>query len=353
MNQTLVHIAAPSSLHDDCRYRAQADAILQTFYHDRKENVHDENSLPHDPPLAPARLAPDSFDSPVSVIPESPLLGKRPSQSPAPNTANKRHCPQDSDSQADTQGHEIQPPLTIHPSPPPIASTPFTTHITPTLSLLANRLNLARTFVPAHQARPLHVLERGYWRLRLRLHDPVGSGLNTRYPRPSGRGWNARGFGANTSTITTGASADANNATRAGAGAGAGADPNTWDRELFTRFWAFLSDIIAKEGRAGWGVWCILERESEAGSERKFESGAADRDLFPDRGHDHRPTPHPPDNATTTTNPSAGNFVLKVYTWGEVAPHVYLLLYLASERGIRGMGAQWRDASERVVIQMA
>ncbi|ODM21405.1 hypothetical protein SI65_02248 [Aspergillus cristatus] len=340
MNQTLVHIAAPSSLHDDCRYRAQADAILQTFYHDRKETVHDENSLPHDPPLAPARLAPDSFDSPVSVIPESPL-GKRPSPPLSPEQPNKRHQP-------DTQEDEIKTPLSIHPPPPPIASTPFTTHITPTLSLLANRLNLARTFVPAHQARPLHLLERGYWWLRLRLRDPA---LNSRYPRPSDRGWNARGSGATTtSTTTTNSSiADANNPTRAGARA----DPNTWDRELFTRFWDFLSDLIAKEGRAGWGVWCILERESEPEVEAEFESGGADRDLFPDRGHDHRPTPHPPDNATTTTDPSAGNFVLKVYTWGEVASHVYLLLYLASERRIRGMGAQWRDASEGVVIQMA
>lgn len=164
----------------------------------------------------------------------------------------------------------------------------------------------------------------------MRLHDPLGSGLDTRYPRPSDRGWTGRGSGAaSTATI-----AHANNAA-------AGVNPNTWDRELFSRFWGFLEDLIAKEGRAGWGVWCVLERE-----ERVVESGA-DRDLVPDRGCDlHHPTPHLP-------NPDAGNFALKVYTWGEIAPHIYLLLYLASERRIRGMGAQWRDASEGVVIQMA
>jgi hypothetical protein len=43
---------------------------------------------------------------------------------------------------------------------------------------------------------------------------------------------------------------------------------------------------------------------------------------------------------------------LKVYAWGEVAMHVYLLLFLASERRIRGMGAQWRDYREEVVVQM-
>ena len=341
MNQTLVHIAAPSSFHDDCRYLAQADAILQTFYpsttHDQENENETENSFPHDPPLAPARLAPDSFDSPVSVIPESPLASfKRspPLPSPIQERHPKRPCPPPQEP-PDNEQEQLKTPLTINPQQPPIASTPFTTHITPTLSLLANRLNLARTFVPAHQARPLHVLERGYWwlRLRLRLHDPLGSGLGTRYPRSSGRGWTGRASGAaSTATI-----AHANNAA-------AGVNPNTWDRELFSRFWGFLEDFIANEGRAGWGVWCVLERE-----ERVFGS-AADRDLVPDRGRDlllhHHPTPHP-------SNPDAGNFVLKVYTWGEIAPHVYLLLYLASERRIRGMGSQWRDASEGIVIQMA
>lgn len=141
-----------------------------------------------------------------------------------------------------------------------------------------------------------------------------------------GRGWTGRGSGAD-STATI---AHANHAA-------AGVNPNTWDRELFSRFWGFMEDLIAKEGRAGWGVWCVLERE-----EPEVESGA-DRDLVPDRGCDLHPT-YPP-------NPES--FVLKVYTWGEIAPHVYLLLYLASERWIRGMGAQWRDASEGVVIQMA
>lgn len=43
---------------------------------------------------------------------------------------------------------------------------------------------------------------------------------------------------------------------------------------------------------------------------------------------------------------------LKVYTWGEIVGHVYLLLFLASERRIRKMGAQWRDCGEEVVVQM-
>jgi hypothetical protein len=43
---------------------------------------------------------------------------------------------------------------------------------------------------------------------------------------------------------------------------------------------------------------------------------------------------------------------MKVYAWGEIASHIYLLLFLASERRIRGMQAEWRDGAEDVVIQM-
>ena len=46
------------------------------------------------------------------------------------------------------------------------------------------------------------------------------------------------------------------------------------------------------------------------------------------------------------------SLTLKVYTWGEIASYIYLLLFLASERKIRKMGAQWRDCSEEVVVQM-
>ena len=46
------------------------------------------------------------------------------------------------------------------------------------------------------------------------------------------------------------------------------------------------------------------------------------------------------------------SLTLKVYTWGEIASHIYLLLFLASERKIRKMGAQWRDCGEEAVVQM-
>ncbi|KAJ5153709.1 uncharacterized protein N7500_009148 [Penicillium coprophilum] len=187
-------------------------------------------------------------------------------------------------------------PLEIHPPRPPISTSPFTTHVTPTLSMLTERLNPARTYNPSTQSRPLDPLERGYWLVHLSIEppqhqtqDPVdllpnpnpGTTSPTPHPKPNLK------------------------------------ENRPWPSPLFHAFWSFLSDFVGRDGRAGWGVWCILEAAPA------------------------------PSAISSDTHVS-----LKVYAWGEVAMHVYLLLFLASERRIRGMGVQWRDSREEVVIQM-
>lgn len=195
-------------------------------------------------------------------------------------------------------------PLEIHPPKPPISTAPFTTHITPTLSMLAERLNPARTYNPSTQIRPLDPLERGYWLVHLAIEnqpqnqdrDPVDL-LQTPNPNPELRTTNP------IQKPIENPNPKSKENTR------------TWPYPLFHAFWSFLSDFVGRDGRAGWGVWCILE-------------------------------------AAAPSTLSHTNVSLKVYAWGEVAMHVYLLLYLASERRIRGMGVQWRDPREEVVIQM-
>jgi len=43
----------------------------------------------------------------------------------------------------------------------------------------------------------------------------------------------------------------------------------------------------------------------------------------------------------------------RVYCWGNIVGHVYLLLYLASERRIKGLRASWNDAGGETIIVMA
>ncbi|KAL4900685.1 hypothetical protein BDW74DRAFT_161358 [Aspergillus multicolor] len=149
--------------------------------------------------------------------------------------------------------------------------------------MLTKRLNPLRTYNPTTQTRDLDTLERGYWYFHINLVPETEATAPGSLPNPT-----------------------------------------YWDKPLFTRFWTFLTELIAKEGRAGWGVWCILE----------------ERD--PSRGAE----------ADEPAKYNAQALSLKVYAWGEIACHIYLLLFLASERRIRKMGAQWRDGCDEVVIQM-
>ncbi|KAL4806358.1 hypothetical protein BDV18DRAFT_139316 [Aspergillus unguis] len=372
-SEILVHISAPSGAADDARYRSQVEAILNFQTHSREIiSVKRDNPASSSPtqnlggtetaeylsprPALPAPRVPkrdtsqkDSLETPVSVIPDSqpeqsgPALDAeglslipeerglsshqlfkrprledpsqhddaqgdtaedltRPTINPPSNPSKE---PGELEEQQKSPGPEpeaqqrdpipISLPLEIKPPSPPISTSLFTTHITPTLEMLSKRLKSPRTYNPTIHTRDLDTLERGYWHLHLHI--------NLLSPSPEEK---------DKAAITHLQPAR-----------------NTiWDKPLFTRFWTFLSDFISKEGRAGWGVWCILEETNPS--------------------TDDETTPQGPAQATSNVQ----SLDLKVYTWGEVASHIYLLLFLASERRVRTMGAQWRDASDEVVIQM-
>lgn len=77
-----------------------------------------------------------------------------------------------------------------------------------------------------------------------------------------------------------------------------------WRPTLRERAWHFLTDYIL-EGFAGWGVWC-----------KRAEDWTW----------------------------------LRVYCWGHIAGHVYLALYLASERALKKEAARWLDGAGDVVV---
>lgn len=83
-------------------------------------------------------------------------------------------------------------------------------------------------------------------------------------------------------------------------------DCSSWSDGTRQRAWVFLFRYI-ETGTASWGVWC---RRSAA--------------------HDS----------------------LRLYCWGHLVKHTYLLLYLASERTLKYTGADWRDAEGKVVLQV-
>lgn len=302
-----MHVAAPTARADDARYRAQAHAITRAFEQVAVSPSAALSPNPAEDVIPPNRLVLDSpspapLDSPISVIPDS-----QPEPIPhEPRQEPKRRCldrplslggveqdPPSTSSRIDPHPHTdahlpIRLPQEIHPPPPPISTAPFSTHITPTLAMLTRRLHPARTYNPLLQTRALDPLERGYWSVRFTLHDPQDQ------PAPGSAG----------DTVP----------------------PKSWDIPSFRRFWSFLVDFVGKDARAGWGVWCVLEQDHLIAESERTDSSLPAPESIP--------------------------VMLKVYAWGEVAIHVYLLLFLASERRIRGMGAEWRDFREEIVIQM-
>lgn len=93
-------------------------------------------------------------------------------------------------------------------------------------------------------------------------------------------------------------------------------DVGGWNEKLREETWKYLEKIVAK-GRAGWGVH--MYRALWNGTEKEAEW----------KGEEWR-----------------------VYCWGEIAGQVYLLLFLASSRRVRGLGATWVDGGGDVVVKM-
>ena len=86
---------------------------------------------------------------------------------------------------------------------------------------------------------------------------------------------------------------------------------------MWEKFWGFLEQFVG-DGRAGWSVWVEWER------------GGGCRGDDVERGDEE----------------------VRVWCWGEVVGHVWLVLFLATDRKIKGMGARWVDGGGEVVCQM-
>jgi hypothetical protein len=80
----------------------------------------------------------------------------------------------------------------------------------------------------------------------------------------------------------------------------------SWNEGLRGRFWNCLGNYIGKD-LLGWGVWCA-------------------------RGENYG--------------------TLRVYCWGIIVGHIYLLLYMASEGKIKGKGARWIGGNGQAIIEM-
>ncbi|KAK0383343.1 hypothetical protein NLU13_9256 [Sarocladium strictum] len=85
-------------------------------------------------------------------------------------------------------------------------------------------------------------------------------------------------------------------------------DCGSWPEAARDSTWSFLQRYV-RSGLAGWGLWCR-------------------RQELPHR-------------------------FIRVYCWGHVVKHAYLLLYLASERRLKTTAAVWFDAEGKEVVKVS
>lgn len=95
-------------------------------------------------------------------------------------------------------------------------------------------------------------------------------------------------------------------------------DSTSWPLQAQIQFWQFLERTV-KSGHVGWGVWCTRNDENE--------------------------------NAIVDDE-RASLGAVKIFCWGEVVRHIYLLLYTGSGSKVRKLGLQWIDSEGHIVVQM-
>lgn len=96
-------------------------------------------------------------------------------------------------------------------------------------------------------------------------------------------------------------------------------DTSRWSVGVQVNFWRFLQQYV-ESGKSGWGVWCVREISAKQAENERSEAATLGE--------------------------------VKIFCWGEVVQHVYLMLYVASKSKIRKAAARWIDADEKVVVQM-
>ncbi|KAF7508351.1 hypothetical protein GJ744_009342 [Endocarpon pusillum] len=256
---------------------------------------------------------------PPSSQPESRddwLFSSPPITSATPRTQSTKH------------NHPSQPfssifslPPSIHAPPPPVGHASYITHLTPSLRTLATRLPLVTSFRPNLVKRNINDLERGYWFLRIPVvrSPPLHPETESLDPSRAGDGSKDRGRGR-----------DKGKARIRG---------QPWSESSFLSFWTTLAQFV-QSGQAGWGVSVYREDPQPA---LPKQSGS-------------RPMSEPETNeADPREAEETGKMevVLKVTCWGEILPHIYLLIWVLSDKRTEAVEMEWRDAGEEAVVEVA
>ena len=190
-------------------------------------------------------------------------------------------------------------PTAIHAPAPLVGHARYITHLTSSLRRLATRLPVATSFRPVFVKRDINVLERGYWY----LHIPV---VNNSHSQLEGIRSPDDEYAARSKDKV-----------------------EFWSEEVFLNFWhAFATNV--RSGWSGWGV--SIYRQGP-----KYCAQTSPSDQNAEEG---------------TRRQERRDIVLKVSCWGEILAHIYLIMWVLSDKRTADLEMEWRDAREEVVVRM-
>lgn len=246
-------------------------------------------------------------------------------------------------------------PTHIFPPSPPVGRGGYITHVTPVLAVTVNRLPIAKWFRPIHVTRDVRVLERGHWHIPITIaSQAVVNEARAEMSRERKLAKMAKQCNAPTSKERweKRLELEAERKTRRDVGLSSspleyGEDgefaerkrQDLWTEEEFVRFWATLEECVG-EGKWGWGIRVF----------REDLGGACDDARNPS---DSEPLSSPARGAVASDRNQERRVLLKVTTWGEVIAHIWILLWLMSDKLTAYIPMEWRTGDDTAVVKMS
>ena len=267
------------------------------------------------------RLPSDPSESPISAT-RSFYNGSHVTQPPQMHSDRSAGSPSTTSNRTYDFTSSIRSlPDRIQAPAPPVGSGPFTTHVSKDLSTMVGRLPLSKHFRPVEVTRDVHVLERGHWSLRVKVASDKDV---AEARRPYSQGEILAALNKQMSGVTP-TERDRRYAASKAAGhevsvLGLSKRCDLWTVDEFLCFWEVLTKYV-EDGKAGHGLSVAKDWASEAVT---------------------------PGRSTQSTYAR-----IRVYTWGEVVGHIWIALWVLSDKKTAYAPMEWISSNDSVIVKMS
>ena len=242
---------------------------------------------------------------------EPPILEMTPSSNGVQETSQ-----QTSSERCLFRGLGLKP--NVSPPQPKVGEEGFTSHITGPLQEFANQLSFSSFFRPIEVSRDIRVLERGYWLMEVNIvtDDVAEAARSAADPTTTMKTMQERFQGATASERLKKYDAAKRDGSLYQSGHSSESKAQgLWTEGELVQFWGSFSSFIEK-GKAGWGTRLVGEDISDDSRE-------------------------------------ALKVRIRIFTWGEVLGHLYLAIWVLSDKLAARVPMSWVASDGSHVVRMA